>query len=328
MSFAWPSVDIGATGICGVAIESLAAAGTYVAPLKFFPILSESLAYNTENLKRRSMRGIADIIGEVPGRTHIMGDISFELTEDVLPYFMYCMRATVVKTGTTPNWIYTATPENGAVPNAWNGRTLSVTVVRNGFPFGYTGLVVSELELDASDNGIVTCKATMVGQTEAAESAPTPTFEEVVPFGPGTFNIQIPTSTEVFDMDKFTFTVNDAATAQWRLQTVRSPSYISFGERTTTYKTERDFSSRDEYDNYYKLALSESGLTVLLTKGADNQVEFVLPKPQPDTFDVGQLTGQGTLIRSSVSYDAIYDTGTSEAYSMVCKCQELVTLPA
>jgi hypothetical protein len=273
------------------------------------------------------MRGIADVIGVVPGATHIAGDIMFELTEDVLPYFMYCMRASIAVAGST-DLTYTLTPEHGAVPNVWSGRTMSITVVRNGFPFGYSGLVVSELEIEASDAGIVTCKASVVGQTEAAVDAPSPSWEAVVPFGPGTFNIQIPTATEVFDMDKFTFTVNDAATPQYRLQTVRSPSYISFGERTVSYKTERDFSSRDEYDNFYKLALAEDGLTVIMTKGADNQVTYVLPQPQADTFDVGQLTGQGTLIRSSVSFDGIYNIGASNAYSIVCQCQEAVTLPA
>jgi hypothetical protein len=315
----WPAVDIGATGVLGVAFETTA--GTYVAPSKFFPINSESLMIVQDNIKRRPLRGVNDIIGIVAGRSSVKGDITFELNEDVLIYFLDCMRLNGVKTGTTPNWVYTWTPFHGAIPN----KTMSITVVRDGIVFGYVGCLVDSLSIDAADNGIVTCKASILGLDEAVQSAPTPSYNTNVPYGPGTYNVQIPTGTQVFDMDKFTFEVNDAAVVQWRLQTSKAASFINYGERTVSYKTERDFTSRTEYDTYFRAATTESGLTVLLSKGTNNSVQITLPKPQPDDFNVGQLSGQGTLIRSAVTYDAVYDLTTSESYGIVVKTQETIT---
>jgi hypothetical protein len=316
----WPAVDIGATGVLGIALESSSAPGTYVAPTKFFPIASETLEYSQSNIERRTIRGVADVIGIVPGMSEIKGDITFELSEDVLPYFLYAGRNNVVKTGST-NFVYVATPYHGALPN----RTMSITIVRNGIVFGYTGCVVSGIEYDASDDGIVMVKATMVGIDEATQSAPTPTYATVIPFGPGNFDISIPAGTQVFDMDKFTLTVNDNAVAEHRMQSTRKPTFIVFGERTLQYKCDRDFSSRTEYDNFYKLSVIESGLTVLLTKGANNSVNFNLPSPLPNEYMVAALSGQGTLIRSSVTFDGIYNLGSSAAIITTVNCQESIT---
>lgn len=323
----WPAVNIGGVGTLGIAIESLASPGTYTAPVKFFPIHSETLTEEIQNIKRRSLRGIVDMVGVVPGRTSIKGEITFELTEDVLPYFMYCMRMSVVKAGTT-NFTYTGTPAQGAVPGSWSGRTMSITVVRNGIVFGYLGCVVSALDIDATDNGVVMAKASIIGLDEAVQTAPTPTWTVPAPFGPGSYTTKIPTATQVYDMDKFTFAVNDVATPQWRLQTVRIPSYVSFGERTVSFKTERDFTSRTEYDSFYKTATTLAGLTVVVSKSVNNQFTFVLPAPVIDAYDAGQLSGQATLIRTAATYEGTYDPGTSESYSLVAACQESVVLPA
>lgn len=318
----FPSVDIGATGVLGVAIESATAPGTYVAPTKFFPIQSETLDVQLENIKRRSIRAVNDVIGVVAGRSHVQGDVSFELSEDILPYFLYASRLSVVKSGTT-NYTYTATPTHGAIPT----RTLSFTVVRNGIVFGYSGCVVSQMDYEASDNGVVTAKASIMGMSEAAQSAPTATFGTTAPFGPGMFTIALPTGTTVYDMDKFTFSVNDAAACEWRLQSATTPSYVRFGERTVTYKTEKDFVSRTEYDTYFKGVTALAGLDVTLSKGVNNSVAFSLPKPLPSTFDIAQLNSQGGLLRSSVEYDAVYDSSTARSYQIVVKTQENVTLP-
>jgi len=320
---AWSAVDIGATGVLGVAIESATAPGTYIAPTKFFPIQSETLDFSLENIKRRSIRAVNDIIGVVAGRTHVKGDITFELTEDVLPYFLYASRMSVVKSGTT-NFLYTATPTHGAIPT----RTLSFTVVRNGLAFSYVGCVVSQLDFEATDNGVVTVKAAIIGMDEASQSVPTASYSATAtPFGPGAFTIQLPTATTVYDMDKFTFSVNDAATPEWRLQAARTPVYIRYGERTVSYKTERDFTTRTEYDSYFKGVTAQAGLSVVISKGANNSVTFSIPSPLPSSYDLAQLNAQGTLLRSSVEYDGVYNASSAYSYQIVVKTQEAVTLP-
>src|SRR5687768_15727381 len=127
----------GAQGFLGVAIE--AAAGTYLAPTKYVPIESEGLGWVQDTVWRRPIRQSADIIGAVPGNGRIEGDIGMEAFEDVVAMFLRCARTSVIKTGTTPNFTYVFTGSAVAVPS----KTMSVTVVRNGVTFGYTGCVVS-----------------------------------------------------------------------------------------------------------------------------------------------------------------------------------------
>src|SRR5690349_23175591 len=123
---------IGGGGVVGIALETVA--GTYVAPTKFVPINSESLAHRQATTWRRPIRNSVDTLGAVAGNVNVEGDMNIELVEDVLPYFLMASRLNVVKTGAGPNYIYTATPTANATP----AKTLSITVVRNGIVYGYT----------------------------------------------------------------------------------------------------------------------------------------------------------------------------------------------
>src|SRR5690554_5274947 len=124
---------IGAGGLMGIALE--ATAGTYVAPTKYVPFTSESLHIVEDTQWRRPIRESADVIGAVPGNEHGEGDIEMEALEDIIPYFLYCGRTSIVKGGTTPNFTYTVTPTAAAVPTA----TMSITIKRSDQIFGYTG---------------------------------------------------------------------------------------------------------------------------------------------------------------------------------------------
>lgn len=288
--------------------------GVYAAPTKFFPFNSESITTPQDTVFRRPIRQSADVIGAIPGNFHVEGELQLESLEDVVLYFLWASRTAIVKTGTPPNYVYTITPTAAAVAN----KTLSLTFVRNGIVFGYTGVCLSSFTFGI-DNGILSFNTSVQGRDEAVQTLPVPTWPSTTPFGAGQYNIEIPTGSAVLDTDTFEFTVEDNAEAQFRLKsTGRGAQFIKYGERTSTMTVERDFESRTDYDNYK--ALTAQSITLLATKGTNNQISLLAPVAIKDTYEVG-LSGQGDLVRASISYQNIID-GTGKSWQIVIKTQE------
>jgi len=306
-------VDIMATGFAGIAFETTA--GTYVAPTKFFPIISESLAYTQDQNWRRPIRGLADILGVVGGPSHVEGDIEMEFLSDVAPYFLYASRNTVVKTGTAP-YTYTTTPIHGALPtaSAAGKPTLSITIVRDGAAFGYTGCVVSS-QVYTTDNGVLKVTYTIQGRDEATQSVPTPTFSTETPFGHGLYTVSNPTGTPVLDVDTFSLQIEDNASGETRLSSTRAPQFVRFGERSVQLTMSRDFVDRTEYDTFK--AYTSRSVTILASKAASNQVTFKVAGAIKDAYAISGLATQGDLVRADITYQGVYDTATSKAYEII-----------
>jgi hypothetical protein len=306
---------VGAGGILGIALETVS--GTYLAPTKYVPFNSESLNYQQETNFRRAIRQSPDVTFAVPGNAHTEGDIEMDAFDDILPHFMTASRMTVVKTGAGPNYIYTGTPNSDAVP----AKTLSITIVRNGVVFAYTGCVVGSFTFGI-DEGTLTYTASITGADEAVQSAPTPTWPTTTPFGAGQYDIQIPTATPVTDVDTFEFSVEDNAEPQFRLKNPgRGANFIKFGEREVTLSLEKDFQTRVEYDAFK--ALTSQSITLTATKGVNNSVAITVPVALKDTYEVN-LDGQGDLVRATVEYQCLVGPSTP-AYTLVVKSQENIT---
>lgn len=291
--------------------------GVYVAPTKFVPFMSESLTSVQSTIWRRPIRQSADIIGAVPGNFNVSGDISIEGMEDCIIYFLFGSRMSIAKSGGPTNWIYTCTPTANAIPN----NTLSITVVRNGIVFGFTGCCVTSQTFTQND-GIFMHNLSIIGRDEAVASAPTPTWPTTVPFGAGQWSIEMPTATPVFDTDTFEFTIDDGAEAQFRLKsTTRGADFIKYGERAMTISAERDFLDRSDFDAFK--ALTSQSITITATKGANNNVSLLAPVAIKDTYEV-QNSGQGDLVRASIAYNGVID-GTGKSYQITLKTQENVS---
>lgn len=312
-----------AQGFMGVAFE--ATYGTFVPATRFFPIKSESLAETFDNQRRRLIRGLADAIGHVAGWSHVEGSIEMELLEDVLPYFLYVSRNTVVKSGSTPNFTYTTTPAHyGASSSLPTGKKgLSITIVKNGEVFGFTGCVVSGMEI-STDNGIPQMKFDILGQAEAVQTLPTATYLATdTPFGAGQYSFEIPTASAVFDVEGFTFSANDNAEAQNRLTNSRYAQWVKFGEREVSLQIQRDFTARTDLDTYK--ALTSASITVTCTKDANSSVAIKLPAAVMDEFGIDGLSDQGQATMQEVTYAGNYDATTGKAYELIVKCQTDIT---
>lgn len=289
--------------------------GVYAAPVKFIPFMSEGLTSVQSTIWRRPIRQSADIIGAVPGNFNVEGDISIEGMEDCILYFLYASRNSVVKTGTT-NYTYVFTPTANAIP----ARTMSITLVRNGIVFGFTGIVIGSQTFTVED-GILMYNVSCIGRDEAVQTAPTPTWPTTVPFGAGQYSIEIPTASPVLDTDTFEFAIDDSAEAQFRLKsTGRGAQFIKYGERSVTMSLERDFESRTDFDAFK--ALTAQDITISATKTANNSIVLNAPVTIKDTYEV-QNSGQGDLVRASISYNAVINS-SGVSYTITVKSQENV----
>jgi len=252
----------------------------------------------------------------VAGNSHVEGDIEMEAFEDAIAYFMYCSRTTAAKSGST-NFTYVFTPSSAATPP----RTFSLTIVRNGIVFGYVGCIVSAYKLTV-DNGLLKMTFSLVGQDEAVQSAPTPTWPTVVPYGAGMYSFQIPTATQVFDVDTFEFNCDDSADPQYRLRSAgRGAQFVAYGERTATLTCERDFQDRTDYDAFK--ALTAQAIQVLATKGANNQVILDALGAVKDTYEVN-LSSQGDLVRAQIQYQLPINSA-GNAFTLTVKNQANIT---
>jgi len=309
---------IGGGGFVGFAIETVS--GTYQAPTVYIPILSESLTRPQATVWRRPIRQNVDNLGGVPGNVNVAGDITMEAFSDKCVYFHKISRATLVKTGAASPWTYTFTPNANAVAT----NTASITVVRDGEIFGYTGCVVGGFNYTVED-GQLKVTWNIVGSDEAAQTLPTPTWTggQVQPFGAGEYNIQIPTATQVFDTDTFTFTVADNAEPQFRLKnTGRGAQFMKYGERSVTLTAERDFLTRTEYDAFK--TLTAQAIIILASKSANESIQIDMAPAVKDTYTMN-LSSQGDLVRASVAYQGTYDATAAAAYKVTIKATVDIT---
>lgn len=276
--------------------------------------MSESLVTPQDTVWRRPIRQSADIIGAVPGNFHAEGEIGMEALEDVVLYFLYACRTTVVKGGTTPNFEYTITPTAAAVPT----KTLSLTMVRNGITHGYVGMVTSSFTFTVED-GLLRFNVTMMGRDEASQTLPTPTWPTSTPFGMGMYSIEIPTGTPVLDTDTFEFTVETNADPQYRLKSgSRGAQFIKYGENNSTMTMERDYESRTDYDDFK--ALTAQDITISATRAVNNSIVLNAPVAIKDTYEM-TAPGQGDLVRASIAYMNTIDS-SGKAWEISIKSQE------
>jgi len=308
---------LGAAGYIGVAIETTP--NTYEPPTKFFPIRNEGLSWVQNTNWRRVIRGTADVIGAVAGNGNVEGDIDMELLTDVLPYFLLCARGELTKGGTAP-FEYEFIPTHGALA----ANTMSITIVRGDEAFGYVGCVVSSMTFSV-DNDMGVMNLSVLGAAEEAVATPAaPAYGDDVPFGAGTWSLQIPTATQIFDADNFSFEVNDNGEVQNRLKSTLGAEFIAYGERDLQLSLDRDFEDRDEYENFKQL--TARSVTVALNEAANNQVSFEMVAAIIDDYAVN-LSGVGDLVRSSTTY--IGTAGSAnEAYKILITTDEDVTIPA
>jgi hypothetical protein len=313
------TVEIGGAGTLGIAFESTV--GTFIAPTKWIPIRSESMQVVEDKIYRMNLRGLADRSGAIQGYTHTEGDIVFEVTPDILVYFLYCARTTPAKAAQ----VYTFIPAHVAkVSTAASGvtlrRTMSMLIARSARPFGYVGNAVSQLAFTI-DGGVLVCTASMYGTDEAAQTAGTPSYAAQVVSGPGKLTLEYPTATTRADVDTFNFTINDNAVTANRLNGNRFAAYENWGEREVTAHFEADFDPLTDYTAFRNQTISPIKFSALPVPGTEEFV-IVFNATAIDAAPIN-LAGLGDVNRANIDLHAFYNT--SDAYTITLKTAEVIT---
>ena len=251
---------LGGGGSVGLAFETVM--GTYVPPVIYIPVLSESVEYTEEKYLSEQIRQQSIHTEAKPSYYHVEGDIEMEVDPELIVYFLYASRHIITKTGASTPWTYTFTPSSaGTASTAASGptvpRTMSLTIVRNGEIFGYTGCCVGGYEFSIdTDSGILMCTLNIMGLSEAVAADPTEVWVAPKLFGADAHTLKLdtagigPTFAAAADVNHngITFAANFNAEAQNRIRNDRSASYISFGITEGTVSAEIDFLTRADYD--------------------------------------------------------------------------------
>lgn len=303
------AVQLAGGGSVGVALETVI--GTYVAPVKFIPVLSESLKLVEDKKYRNPIHNIADTFGALQGYTSVDGDLTFELTGDTFVYMMYAMNGAVVKSGAGP-YTYTFTPGSNATPV----KTLSITVVRNGVVFGYTGCIVSKMTVTIQD-GVLVGTFSMLGIDEATQSAPTVAWPTTDPAGPGYHDIKVGGASQS-NIDAFNFSIDQGGSVFFPLRSGasgRKPKETRFGMRTVTVTFDQDFENRTDYDAFKAQTVRAIILQCTVTASNDIKFDFkkcVLKKYEPVLSNVGEI-----VRATGLEHAVLWDAASSKAFEII-----------
>jgi len=326
---------LGGGGSVGVAFETVM--GTYVPPTIFVPVLSESLEYTEEKYLSEQIRQQSIHTEAKPSYYHVEGDIEMEVDPELLVYFMYASRHIITKTGAATPWTYTFAPSSaGTASTAASGptvpRTLSITIVRNGEVFGYTGCTVGGYEFSIdTDSGVLMCTLNIVGLSEAVAADPTEVWVAPKLYGADAHVLKLdvagtaPAFAAAADVNHngITFGVNFNAEALNRIRQDRGASYIAYGITEGTISAEIDFLTRADYDFFKatnKRAIRVSSLTGGATlAAATHGVELQANNYFFNSYSV-PLEGMGDLVSADTEGRMLGIAG-GNAYLITVKAQ-------
>jgi hypothetical protein len=325
---------LGGGGSVGIAFETTM--GTYVAPTVFVPVLSESLKYTEEKYYSEQIRQQTIVSDVKSGYYHVEGDIELEVDPNNIIHWLYASRHIIAKTGAGPyEYKYTPGQQGSASTGAGAtvAKTLSITVVRNGIVFGYTGCTVGSFEFMVED-GVLKATLNVLGLAETVQADPTESWSAPLLFGAETHNVYLaasaasPTFGAVdVNFNGFTFRANYNAEAQNRIVAARSASYISFGITEAEIESELDFINRTDYDNMVnnttraiKLESCNGGATFA---AATTAVRLQGNRVSYDAYDIG-LEGMGDLIMAGFTGRCVGITA-GDAYQIEVKSAVSIT---
>jgi hypothetical protein len=324
-----------------LAIKHETTMGTYLPPTTagtlFVPILSESLQYTEDKYYSEQIRQQVIESEQKQSYYHVEGDITMEVDTAFLPYFLYCSRFNITKTGASSPWTYKYTPSTTGSATTAAGtttrKTASISVFRNGVGFGYAGCVVGGWEFSIED-GVLRVTMNVLGLSEATPGAPgTPTWTAAKLLGADAHQVSVDTSsitpafaTPATDFNGYTVNINHNPEAQNRIVRARSASYISYGKTEATLETELDFVDKTEYDNFknstkkaYRLESIGDGAAYAASVDA-LRIDF--NRASYDSYELG-LGGMEELIMASVNARAL---GIAGGDALVVECKSTLDI--
>lgn len=251
---------IGASAALGFAFESVL--GTYVPPTVWIPILEESLVYTEDKYYSQQLRQQVTDSDVLPSYYHVEGDIRFEVDVNYLPYFLFCSRHTPSFAAGVYSFVPNTAGANSTAATGMVQRTCSLTMLRNGVYFGYTGCTMGGYEFTVdTDEGVLMATMNVMGNGEEDGSGTTSWIAPSL-FGADAHRVSVDTAgvSPTFavpsnDFNGFTFRANHNPEPQNRLIPQRKAVFTKFGKTDFSVESELDFISKTEYNNFKAAAV-------------------------------------------------------------------------
>jgi hypothetical protein len=326
------AAGLGAGGAVGIALEPTAAPGTWVTPAIWVPVKEENFSYNEDRYFSDAIRQQTISQAAKQGYYHIEGNLNMEVDTRTLPYFLHASRLGVTKTGAGSPWTYKYQPSTGAQIPATN-RTCSITILRNGQWFGYAGCVVGSFDIMV-DGGVLMLNITnLLGTTDVPQatitaSPPTPTFTTPQLLGANAHSLALgdgalasgaagvaamASTTVSTKFNGFTFTDNENAEAQNRINQLRSAAYISFGITEAQIAASLDFDTRVDYDHF--VATDSKRFQFISSNSASDKVVINVYNSVFEEYPVS-LGGWGDIIMADAVLRVLSSGGTNPGFDI------------
>ncbi|HEX6825792.1 MAG TPA: phage tail tube protein [Nitrospiraceae bacterium] len=291
------------------------------------------------------------------GYYHWEGDVNLEFDTRWIPYFLYCARTTfatgtTIKVGSGP-FTYSFQPNILASPdNLVTGgvnRTLSLTVVRNGVRFKYSGGQVTSFEITI-DGGILMFNCHIMGttfadDTTAAGASWVPprllgatahtinmgdnalTTSLLAPGPPVTVTTPMTSTTAASNFNGFTFSVNDNGAVQNRIIPSRAAAFISYGKTDAQITSQLDFLDNTEYDKFVATGKKRIQYIGLGTGATTDRVIVNVYDSVYEDYTV-QLPGMGDLIMADATFHLLSSGGAAPPFDITVFTDQAITVPA
>lgn len=324
---------IGATSFVSLAFE--ATKGTYVAPTVYVPVLRDTLKYTEAKYYSPQLRQQVLDAEVKSGYYHVEGEVEVEVDTNTFIYFLYASRHVIAKSGAGP-YVYTITPITAGTTSTAAGpttaKTLSITCQRNTEVFGFTGCTVGQYEFTV-DAGVLKCTLSIVGEGEAEEAAPVPTWIAADILGADSHNVYTgasgvtPTFAQDLTFNGFTFSVNHNAEARNNIRSQRSASYVKYGKTDLEVRSELDFDDRTEFDNMKNAATQaiklESTVGGAAYSASTDGILLQCNRVAWDTYDVDVDSIEDIVAANFVGHGLVQVGGDS--YQIGCKSAISIT---
>jgi hypothetical protein len=300
-----------------IAIYGQQSLGTATSPdsLEFFPMISESLTTNIENLVEEGMRGRFEEGPSHEGLLTVEGDISFEPSPQMLQPFLAAVTGVasdvVVTTSGISTWNYVYSTQDFDAETALQPFTIQVHR-DTGSSWQFTDSIVNALTIEITGNAIVKATATIMARVSSLIPPATAAYKtDDEPFLWSGTSVTIGGAANS-ELESLTITMENNVEGVDLLDTTnRWTKFKRTGYRSISISGVLNYASQAEYNKFR--ASSEQAMTFNIRGMGLNtatttfaEFTFDFPRVRYTTFPVN-AAGPG---RESVSWEAVakYDT--------------------
>jgi len=300
-----------------IGISKQASFGTATSSWDYFPIISETLTTNIEQLVEEGMRARFEEGATHTGLLTVGGDIVFEPNPVMVGHFLRAVTGIASSsevTSGTPVYEWEFVPAQTDFSTNCALPPYTLQVYRGvGSAWEFADSLVTGLTLDISGGAIVKATANVVSRISSLMTKTTPSFPLGDPWTWDAASLSI-AATANGDMENMTIIIENPIEGKTVLDTNKyHGKFVRTGDRSTRVSGSMDFESQTQY-NIFRAQTEQRfllGLTGATLTTSANALTVDMPNLRYTSYPVN-MGGPG---RISASFEGVakYDTTSSYA---------------